>query len=140
MFKEFYNLKKEVAELDGGSQFKIFDRVCGRIPEIQSEDHSMIEFLKIMTEETLRAMWEREHGPKDEINSFPCTNCKTSISTIEYDTFFVRHSDNYCPQVKLNFETETEIILHKCPKCNSIVAVNVLHDDEDSVFIVHPEI
>jgi hypothetical protein len=58
MFKEFIELEKAVAKLDGGTQFKIFDRATGRANDIDSENHSLEKLIELIKDEAEQALLE----------------------------------------------------------------------------------
>lgn len=63
---DFEPLTKQVAKLNGGTQFKIFDRVCGQLmDEIDSEDHSLEQLLELISAETKIAMNENHEENHD---------------------------------------------------------------------------
>ncbi len=67
--------------LDGGTQFKIFDRMMGRAKELttkQLENNAMEKFADILLEETESSLAE---------NVGPCEECGMEAETMEWQEF-----------------------------------------------------
>ena len=66
------------AGLDHGTQFKIFDRVAGRLESLETEESAMVNLMLIIDKETCQAVAE---------NTTACEECNTPAEQMEWQDF-----------------------------------------------------